>query len=276
MEQQKGDFEEAKRKIEVKLKLAGKSPRTIKAYLYFNQKFLEFIKKPYSEVSKEDLEYFLASLTDQKLKKRSISLARSSLFFFYDKVLGKKLVADIDAPKIRRDIPEVISKEEVLRLFGGAESIRDKLILKLMYGAGLRVAECMAVKKKDLHFDTSEVKVQSGKGDKMRYAKLPLDIIRDLKGYLASHTSEYVFPGDKTHLSIRMAQMVTEKAALNAGLIEKHVHCHMLRHAFATHLLQDGVDIRLIQELLGHSDLSTTQIYTKVSREQLQRVKSPL
>src|SRR3989338_10809071 len=110
MNAENGDFEEAKRKIEVKLKLAGMSPRTLKSYLYFNQKFLEFTKKPYLEISKEDVEYFLASLTDKDLKKRSISLARSSLRSFYDEILGRKIVSEIKAPKIRRDIPEVISK----------------------------------------------------------------------------------------------------------------------------------------------------------------------
>ncbi len=276
MDTEKEDFEEVKRKIEVKLKLASMSRRTLKAYLYFNEKFLGFIKKSYLEVSKEDIEYYLASLTDKDLKKRSISLARSSLRFFYDEVLGKKIVVDIKAPKIQKEVPEVISKEEIFRLFDAAELGRNRLLLKTMYGSGLRVAECVALKRDDLDFEGNEIKVLRGKGDKKRYAKLPLDLVQELKVYLTTHPSEYIFPGKKGHLSIRMAQVITGKSAEKAGLAKKHVHCHMLRHAFATHLLQEGVDIRLIQELLGHADLSTTQVYTKVSREQLRNVKSPL
>ena len=276
MDAQKGDFEEVKRKIEIKLKLASMSPRTLKAYLYFNKKFLDFIKKPYPEVLKEDIEYFLASLTDKNLKKRSLSLARSSLRYFYDEILGKGLVGGIKAPTIRRDVPEVISKEEVFKIFEAAESLRDKLLLRVMYGSGLRVAECVAIRNEDLDFELDEIKILRGKGDKKRYAKLPTELAHDLKQCVLSQSSEYIFPGKKGHLSVRMAQLITVRAAARAGLARKQVHCHMLRHAFATHLLQEGVDIRLIQELLGHSDLSTTQIYTNVSREQLRKVKSPL
>jgi len=148
-----------------------------------------------------------------------------------------------------------------------------------MYGSGLRVSECVNFKVRDLNLDNFTAKVISGKGNKQRMIILSKDFVSSIRNYLnlREEKSEWLFSSknlDKP-MTARMAQKVIEKAAKEAGF-QKRVYCHILRSSFATHLLEGNVDIRYIQELLGHSSISTTQRYTKVSMEQLRKIKSPL
>jgi integrase/recombinase XerD len=144
-----------------------------------------------------------------------------------------------------------------------------------MYACGFRVSELVNLKLKDLNFDEKIGSVRQGKGKKDRIFNIPEFLLEDLKIQSENQkkiNQEYLFTGPKSRLSERNLQKIISKAGKRAGL-NKEVHCHTLRHSFATHLLENGTDIRKIQELLGHSDLSTTQIYTHISREELKKIK---
>nr|MBA4405177.1 recombinase XerC [Nanoarchaeum sp.] len=221
-------------------------------------------------------EYFGELISNQKLKPRSISLKRSSLKFFFEEIV-KKDIGKIETQKIPRSIPIVLTKEEIKRLFDCASTKKSLLIMRLIYSTGLRVSECVNLKVSDLELEDNQGWVRSGKGNKDRPIFLSKPLIEELKKYIQTLAENeiYLFPGKNGHISTRNVQYIVKTAAKKAK-INKKVSVHKLRHSFATHNLENGVDIRLIQELLGHSDLSTTQIYTKVSHEQLKKIKNVL
>ena len=262
-------------KLETELKLRGFSEQTIRTYIKQNKLFLDYIKKNPEEVMEDDIKKYLASsISDNKASPRTISLKKSALKFFYDEIL-KKGIVNLKTPKIPKNIPDVLSKEEVRSLINNAGSKKTRLIIKFLYSTGLRVSELVHLKLNNLNLKTGESWVRSGKGNKDRFFKLPDSLTKELENYIKDLKSEYLFPGKKGNLSTRNIQKILQKAGERAG-IKKRVSPHQMRHAYATHLLNEGVDIRLIQELLGHSQLSTTQIYTHVSKEQLKKIKSPL
>lgn len=254
------------------LKLRGFSPRTVKAYLYYNSKFLEFIEKQPEEITQEDIKLYLADRID-KNSMTSVSLIKSALTFFYDDVLKRNIV-NFRTPKLEKKLPTVLSKEEVKSLIAAASSIKSKLIIKMLYSSGLRLSECLNLKINDLELEETIGWVRKGKGGKDRLFILSEHLVKDFKKYLKVNSGPYLFSGDKP-LTPRNVQKIIKRAALKAG-ITKDISPHKLRHSFATHLLDSGTDVRVIQELLGHSNLQTTQIYTKVSLEKIKKVKSPL
>jgi len=264
-------------KLETELKIRGYSEKTISSYLKNNRAFLRFCNKDVSSVEEDDIKKYVAYLmSDRKYSPASVNLALSALKFFYETVLKMKLFTDIKPPKLEKKLPVVLTKSEIKRMLEVTKNVKHRLLIEFMYASGLRVSEAVKLKIDDLDFDEGMGRVISGKGKKDRNIILSKNLISNLKEYLDKRllNSEYVFPSSNGHLSVRMTQRVVNEAAEKAG-IRKRVFCHALRSSFATHLLESGTDIRVIQELLGHSDLSTTQRYTKVSTEQLKKVKSP-
>ncbi|MBW3001221.1 tyrosine-type recombinase/integrase, partial [Candidatus Woesearchaeota archaeon] len=266
------------KKLETELKIRGFSPETVKAYIRHNKAFLGFIKKKPDAASEEDLKAYLAFLvSDKKLSSSSVALVRSALLFFYNQVLDKGF-SGIKTPKIQRNTPEVLSKEEVKALLNACVNEKSRLLIEFLYSSGLRVSECLALKVEDIDFNERVCVVRQGKGKKDRVTVLSDSLAQRLKGFLEKQgfSSGLIFRNKKEEvLSARNAQKIVSGAAKRAG-ISKKVTPHKLRHSFATHLLDSGVSIRVIQELLGHSNLQTTQIYTHVSRDHIKRVKSPL
>ncbi|HLC74293.1 MAG TPA: site-specific tyrosine recombinase/integron integrase [Candidatus Nanoarchaeia archaeon] len=258
--------------LAAELKLRGYSPRTKDAYLYYNTKFLLSIKKTPEEVTQSDIKRYLADLMDN-LSPASYMLVKSSLRFLYDEMLKRNFL-QFKNPKKKATLPVILSKEEIKLLISAAPTLRSKLIIKLLYASGLRVSECLNLKAVDLELNQHIGWVRSGKGGKDRMFILPESLTKTINQYLKNNAGLFLFGGDKP-LTPRNVQLIIKRAAKNAG-IAKSVSPHKLRHSFATHLLEAGTDIRVIQELLGHSNLQTTQIYTKVSQEQLRKVKSPL
>lgn len=267
-------------KLQTELKLRGFTPITIKTYLRHNQKFLDFIKKDPEEIKGDDVKTFMAHLISEKnCKPATVNLNLSALKFFYEGILKKKIFADIKSQKSEKKLPTVLTKEEIKGLLGATRNQKHRLLIEFLYSSGLRVSEVVRIRVDDLDLNEKMGLVKSGKGKKDRNIIISESLIEHLGRYLRKRKqkSEYVFPG-QIHgepLSIRMAQRIVSNSAKKAG-IKKRVFCHALRSSFATHLLESGVDIRYIQSLLGHSNLSTTEIYTKVSTEQLKKIKSPL
>ncbi len=264
--------------LETELKLRGFSQQTVKTYIRHNKLFLDYIKKEPTQVIEEDIRKYLAHMiSDEKASPRTIALKKAAIKFLYDDLM-KKGIVNLRTPKIPKSHPNVLTKEEVKSLIDTAPRDKTRLIIELIYSSGLRVSECVSLKINDLDLGNKLIRVKSGKGNKDRVTILSSTVVAELKRYILTLEKDeiHLFPNFKgSTLSVRNIQKLIQKAAVKAG-IKKKVSPHTLRHSFATHLLESGTDIRIIQELLGHSQLSTTQIYTHVSKEQLSKVKSPL
>lgn len=263
-------------KLDTELKLRGFSDQTVRTYIFHNNRFLEFIRKDVEDVDEDDIKQYLGKLIAEKKSPSSVALAKSALKFYYGDVLSKDIV-NFKTPKPDKKLPSILSKDEVKRLLEVTKNFKHKLIIELLYSSGLRLSECINLKINDLEFDERIGWVRKGKGRKDRLFILSERLVEHIKKYIKKRKteSEYLFTGYKGRMSPRNVQKIIGMATKNAGITKK-VSPHTLRHCFATHLLEAGVDIRKIQELLGHANLQTTQIYTKVSKEELKKVKSPL
>lgn len=266
------------KKLETEMKLRGFSKQTSKMYLFYNTKFLEYIKKPPEAVDEDNIKEYLAyKMSDHSLSNASISLIKASLKFFYAEILGKNL-ALIKTPKASKKLPIVLTRQEIRDLLDNTENSKHRLLIELLYSTGLRLSECVNLKYSDLDLNDGIGWVRMGKGAKDRIFIISGMFKRDLLEYKEKSGADgkgYIFSMNGKKMSPRGIQHAIKKAAKRAG-IEKDVHVHTLRHSFATHLLEDGVDIRKIQTLLGHANLQTTQIYTQVSSEEIKKIKSPL
>jgi len=271
-------FDERLKKLSTDLKLRGFSQQTLKMYLFYNQKLLEYTKKQPEDVTEDDIKDFLAfKYSDDSLSNSSIALIKAAIKFFFTETLGKKL-SDIKTPKKSNKLPVVLNRNEIFNLIEKTENIKHKLIIELLYSTGLRLSECVNLKYSNIDLSEGIGWVRSGKGSKDRIFIISEIFKKDLLHYIEntkSNTNGYIFLVNGKKMSTRGIQYVIKTAANRAG-IEKDVHVHTLRHSFATHLLENGVDIRKIQKLLGHSNLQTTQIYTQVSSEEIKKIKSPL
>jgi integrase/recombinase XerD len=271
-------FDERLKKLSTDLKLRGFSQQTLKMYIFYNQKFLEYTKKQPDDVIEDDIKDFLAfKYSDDSLSNASIALIKAALKFFFTETLGKKL-SDIKTPKKSNKLPVVLNRNEIFNLIEKTENIKHRLIIELLYSTGLRLSECVNLKYSNIDLSDGIGWVRSGKGSKDRIFIISEIFKKDLLHYIENtkpNTKGYIFLVNGKKMSTRGIQYVIKTAANRAG-IDKDVHVHTLRHSFATHLLENGVDIRKIQKLLGHSNLQTTQIYTQVSSEEIKKIKSPL
>lgn len=265
------------KKVEIELKISKNSAYTIRNYLNSNTEFLKFVQKSPDQVTEDDLKNFIVSKF-QNRSAQTVNLFLSAIKYSYLTLLKKDITLNIKRPKKEKRIPVTLTKKEINTLISSISNEKSKLIVALTYGCGLRVSEVASLKIQDLNFVEMTGYVRQSKGKKDRIFNLPSSLIIDLAERVEAQKKageEFLFSGQKGKMTPRNIQKIVSTAARKAGL-QKSVHCHTLRHSFATHLLESGVDIRKIQELLGHSDLSTTQIYTQVSSEELKKVKSPL
>jgi len=261
-------------KTVTKLKLRGLSTRTIESYLFFLKPFLESIGNP-ETVSVDQIELFSAGLID-KYSKKSRSLAISSLRFFFRRVVDRPdIFVKLEVPKKEKKLPVVLTPEEVKLLIDTAEFKKTELIIKMLYSSGLRVSELVNLKIRDFDFQQNVGWVRSGKGDKDRLFQISESLSKQLQRWLSKHPeNKYLFSIEQP-MSKRNVQSIITRAAKKAG-INKKVSPHTLRHSFATHLLESGANLLVIQQLLGHENIETTKIYTHISQDQLKGVKNPL
>jgi integrase/recombinase XerD len=265
------------KRLVTEMKLRGFSKRTRQAYVQNVKLFLDHIDKHPPQVIEENIkDYFAHLISDSDLSPRSVAVKKAALKFFFHEVMGMNIV-NLKTPKIPKSIPIFLTKNEIKQLFENTPSKKSLLIIKLLYSTGLRVSECVNLKITDLELENSMGWVRAGKGGKDRAFFLSKGLTGEIEKYLQTldENEMYLFPGRNGHLTARNIQKIISNAAKLAK-INKKATAHKLRHSFATHNLDKGVDIRIIQELLGHSDLSTTQIYTHVSKEQLKKVKNVL
>jgi len=261
------------------LVIRGFSQRTIKAYLGINRRFLVFIGKSAKEVTTQDIKNHLLYLKLKGLSNTSLNLTISALKFYFEQVLKRKLFFNIKRPKREKYLPTVLTKAEIVRLLEATQNFKHQLLLSLMYGSGLRVSEAVSLKIAQLDCLGRKILVKSGKGAKDRLTLLSKKSIDLLNRYwpLLPGNQTYLFAGvgHQGHLTSRSAEKIF-KQALNRAGIKKSAGCHSLRHSFATHLLEKGTELNVIQKLLGHENIKTTQIYARVSDKITAEIPSPL
>jgi len=266
---------EAIKKIQIEVRLRGFSKLTSKMYTLYNKQFFDKYDIEPINVTENDIKIYLADKLDQGLSTKSIALIKSALLFFQNEILNKKF--EIKTPKIKKSTPTVLTKQEIKTLFSVVKNPKHKLMFQLYYGSGLRLSEAITLKVKNLDFNEKVIWIRNGKGGKDRMTIMSQKMSNKLQEFTKYLTKDnFIFTNKKGDpLSPRTIQKVIEKAKIESNMT-KDVHIHTLRHSFATHLLEAGVDIRYIQTLLGHSSLETTQIYTNVSNSELKKISSPL
>ncbi|MEW6375931.1 MAG: site-specific tyrosine recombinase/integron integrase [Thermodesulfobacteriota bacterium] len=255
------------------------SYKTIKGYLYYNKDFINHVRKNPSEIKDEDIKDYLVYLSETKEAATStLNQAINALKFYYGTMLKEKFVYEVKRPRKDKKLPTVLSKEEVTKILSSVDNVKHKALLMVVYSAGLRVGEVVRLKTEDIDSNRKLIHIKGAKGRKDRYTLLSEKALEILKQYLRKYRPEkWLFGGAKEgrYLSARTADKIFKNACEKAG-IKKDVSLHVLRHSFATHLLEGGTDLRYIQELLGHSHSKTTEIYTHVSTKSLGKIMSPL
>lgn len=268
-----------KRMIET-LELRGVSPKTVKLYVDCTARFARYFGKSPEQLGTEDVrKYLLYLVHERKVAWGTYKQALAALRFLYRWVLNRgEVVQDIRAPRPERRLPVVLSFAEVHRFFAAIPSFKYRTLLMFAYAAGLRVSEATRVRVADIDSERMTIRVVLGKRKKDRYTILSPLLLEMLRHYWwAARPKDYLFPGrgKSGHVTNSSVQRACLDAQAAAGLA-KEVTPHTLRHSFATHLLEAGTDLRVIQELLGHASPRTTAIYTHVSKALIGKTKSPL
>ena len=260
------------------MKLRGLSEHTQADYLIKARRFQEFYDKPTAEMSIDEVRDYLLHLSEvKKLASGSVNAYNSALRFLYNISLDMSInIAKIPRHKRSRKFPEILTRAEIQTMLDACDNLRDKCMLATTYSAGLRVSEIVTLRVKDIDSKKMQIFIRQGKGNKDRFAVLSKTNLQILREYwLTYRPKDYLFISrNRNVIGIRAFQELFKKYVTKAG-ITKHLTAHSLRHSFAMHLLEDGVSIFDIKQLLGHSDLSTTCFYLRLTKISEMNVQSP-
>ena len=253
--------------------LRGFSPRTHESYLGAVKDLARYYKQPPDRLNTEQVRQYLLYLERERhLSWNSLNVAASSLrFFYFDTLKWEPVKLEIPPRTTPRRLPEVLSREEVDRLISAVPNLKHRTLLMTIYAAGLRVSEAIALHVHDIDSARMTIRVVQGKGRKDRYTILSPRLLENLRQYWKQyHPKEHLFEGSHPHGHIHesVPQKAYKLAKQQAG-IHKGIGVHTLRHCFATHLLEAGVDLRTIQTLLGHNAISTTMLYLQVRQQHI-------
>jgi integrase/recombinase XerD len=271
------------KKVDDELVLRGMAYGTRKAYGQHLRNYFAWLKGQQIEperATREEIRAYLVQMADSGLVSATYCRgARAAIMALYDGVLkqGAK-ISDLPRMKRPQQLPIVLSRDEVARLLKVTYNLKHRALLMVAYSAGLRVGEAVRLKVNEVDSKRMQIRVTAGKGAKDRYTLLSETALTVLREYFRAFKPKgWLFPGEirGDHMSERSAQEIFQDARKKAG-IRKPATFHTLRHSFATHLLEDGVDVRYIQEFMGHDSIETTQRYTHVTEKGLERIKSPL
>jgi len=260
------------------MKLRNFSPRTEQSYVSAMVGLVKYYRQSPDQLTQEQIRSYLLHLKDRGLSPSSRNVAISGLKFFYHQILGWSEQKLFLPPRKRSwRLPEVLSPQEVERLLCASSKLRDRCLLITAYATGLRVSELVRLKVSDIDKERMMVRVEQGKGRKDRYTILSPRLLSELRTYWKEHRSPtWLFPNaNDSPISIDYAQRIYNLAKVKAG-ITKGKGIHTLRHCFATHLLEAGVDLVTIQTLLGHHSLQSTQRYLQIRQPKLTSTASPL
>jgi site-specific recombinase XerD len=270
-----------RKQLEADLVLRGYSPRTREAYVGAVAGLAKHYGRSPERINREEIkQYLLYLLQERKLSASSCNVAASGLQFFYRVTLKQsELECVLPRPKLPSRLPHILSREEVARLIGSTENLKHRAMLMSAYGAGLRVSELCHLRVGDIDSSRMAIRVEQGKGAKDRYTLLSERLLGELRRYwLAHRPKRWLFPGKgatEVPIAVITAQRIFGSAKERAG-IAKDCGIHALRHAFATHLLEAGVDVHTIQRLMGHGHIGSTLRYFHLADRHLAATPSPL
>ena len=262
------------------LRLRNYSGGTIAKYLQYAWAFVAHFMRPPEKITRDEIRsYLLCLLDERKLAPATYRGRRAAIKFLYEVTLGlPRQVERILAPKVARKLPDILSRREVLSLLGAVECFKCRVVAAAMYAAGLRISEACRLRVEDIDSARMVIHVRGGKGRKDRFVMLSPVLLGLLRAYWRmARPRGWLFPGrgGDEHIAPDTVRNALAQAVARAGITKK-VTPHVLRHSFATHLLDDGAALEVAQELLGHSSIVTTRIYTHLSEKRIRAVKSPL
>jgi len=250
-------------RITEELKLRKSSPKTVKVYIYYIRRFLE-----------ANCSYRTFFVRLSNLSENTIRLASAAVRFYlkFDAIIFEEFTL----PKKPKKLPVVLSKQEIEKMVFVTANLKHKLVISLLYSAGLRLSELINLRWSDVDLIRNLIFIKAGKGNKDRISLLSKKVKKLLCDYRHVFSEgKYIFSGRTSKYSSKTVQEIIKLASQKAK-INRRVTPHTLRHSFATHLLEQGIDIRTIQQLLGHQSVRTTQIYTHVARNSFDKIRSPL
>ena len=263
----------------LKLELRRYANSTVKTYITFFEQFINYHNgKELKALDEHDIRVFLQHLIQKKHSNSYVNQAINAIKFYYEVVLGMpNRFYEIERPRKESKLPTVISKEEILSIIENTNNIKHKCIVLLLYGSGLRRSELLNLKLGDIDSKRMLIRIEGSKGNKDRLTLLSKTALKDLRKYYTKYEPQkYLFEGKKGIKYSGASVLKIVKTAAKKARIRTTVTPHVLRHSFATHLLESGTDLRQIQVLLGHGSTKTTEIYTHVATNTFESIKNPL
>jgi integrase/recombinase XerD len=269
--------EECLNKTEDLLKVRNYSQSTAKSYLACLREYLSLKHDDYLVPDTEHIKRFLINKQERNYSSQTINLYLNAIKFYYYRVAGSYKKIDLQFAKRSKKLPVVLSREEIGRMLETISNRKHRLLVSLAYSAGLRVSEAVGLRVRDVQLEELTIHIKEAKGKKDRISLISDKLKEELAAQmLGKEKGDYVFDSQRGgRLTTRTAGKIVETALRKAG-VQKAATFHSLRHSFATHLLENGTDIRYVQVLLGHSSITTTQLYTAVTNPVLKQIKSPL
>jgi integrase/recombinase XerD len=264
----------------MEMKLRNYSDKTIENYTQHIVWYTKYFGCSPTELGEAEIKQYLHHLiVERELSWSYVNVSYSALQFLYEKTLKRRWnVAKIPRPKSGLKLPEILSDKELLRLFASTNNFKHRMMLMITYAAGLRISETVNLKLSHIDSDRMQIRVEQGKGRKDRYTLLSAPLLPELRNYYRHyHPLKYLFEGKKpgVPLSTETIRKVFRAAKESAG-IKKQATVHTLRHCFATHLMENGVDLLTIRKLMGHRSIKTTMRYVRIRHEHMRTVVSPL
>jgi site-specific recombinase XerD len=259
------------------LRIRGLSHNTIEAYVGSVARFARYFGRSPEVLGKEHIRAFLVHLVaEKKFGFSTLNVYTSALRFLYNVTLARGWdIKDIPCAKTPKRLPAILTQDEVLRLFAGIANLKHRVLVMTTYAAGLRASEVVRLRVCDIDSRRMLIHVEQGKGGRDRLVPLSAALLEQLREYYRVYRPEHwLFTYRKRHLTTRSIQRIVNDAS--QAVLGKRVSSHVLRHSCATHLLEAGVNVRIVQGFLGHHRLSTTDRYSHVTREQITATKSPL
>lgn len=280
-------MQEELNKTLTELKYRNYSQKTVKSYIGCLKDYFSYLEKDFNKFSAKDgpafgwdeykVKQFLVNKKEKGAGGQTINIYLNAIKFYYENIVKIDFKINIKYSRRPKKLPIILSREEIDQVIKAIINKKHSLMIALAYGAGIRVGEIVRLKVNDLNFEQLNIHIKQSKGAKDRITVMPEKLKNNLISLCTGKSGdEYVFESERGgRLTERTAQKVFERALNEAG-INKPATFHSLRHSFATHLLENGIDVRYVQELLGHQNIRTTQIYTHLTSLGLKNIKSPL
>jgi len=264
-------------KMKIELRYRNYSLQTIDTYLNSLENFFVYLGGNYEKFNEFKVKEYLVGLRDKGLAGQTVNVRLNAIKFYYEEVVKVPFKLNLHFARKPKRLPVILSRDEIVKIISSIQNTKHRLMIALAYGAGLRVSEAISVRIKDVDLDGLQLRVEQGKGNKDRISVLPEKLKNDILQFIAGkNPDDYLFASERGgKLTKRTAQIIFERAMKKVGIAQDATF-HSLRHSFATHLLENGVDVRYVQSLLGHQNIRTTQIYTHVTNPGIRNIKSPL